>query len=204
MTKKDLIAFEQMIADVYSTGKIRAPIHLSAGNEDQLIKIFKKIDRKDWVCSTWRSHYHALLHGVPEKRVREEIIKGHSITLCFPEYRFLTSAIVGGILPIATGIALAIKRKKEKRHVWCFVGDMAAESGAFYEATKYANNHNLPITFVVEDNGMSINTSTSDVWGAKHRRKSDYKIPLQKNVIRYFYTNHKWPHIGIGQWVDFD
>ena len=67
LNSKDLIKFELKIKKIYEEGKIKAPIHLSGGNENQLIKIFKKIKRNDWVISNWRSHYHALLHGIPEK-----------------------------------------------------------------------------------------------------------------------------------------
>ena len=61
MNKKQLIEFEKRIKKIYENGKIKAPIHLSGNNEDKLISIFKKIKTKDWVFSTWRNHYHALL-----------------------------------------------------------------------------------------------------------------------------------------------
>ncbi len=201
MTKEELIQFEQEIADLYCDAKIMAPIHLSGGNEDQLLEIFKKIDPGDWVFSTWRSHYHALLHGIPPDLVKEEIIKGNSITLSFPKYRFFTSAIVNGIVPIATGVALGLKRKGEKKHVWCFVGDMAAEGGIFYECTKYAANHELPITYVVEDNDLSVGTPTDGAWGYD-KKKKDPDYASRSNVIRYVYER-KWPHAGAGKWVTF-
>lgn len=203
MTKQELIDFEQEISDIYCAGKIRAPIHLSDGNEDQLIEIFKKVQKTDWVFSTWRSHYHALLHGVPREKLKEEILKGNSITLCFPEHRFFTSAIVGGIIPIAVGTALGIKKKGEKRHVWCFVGDMTAEAGLFYENAKYADLHQLPITFVVEDNGESVGTPTDVVWGYdKNTRKPEY-LNLGRTNIAYYQYKKKWPHVGAGKWVTF-
>mgnify|MGYP002793951237 FL=1 len=68
--------FELLVKEKYEQGLIRAPIHLSGGNEKPLIKIFKKIKKSDWVISNWRSHYHAILHGVPEKEILNEIIKG--------------------------------------------------------------------------------------------------------------------------------
>ena|SRR3989344_373692 len=203
MTKEELIGFEQEISDIYCAGKIKAPVHLSDGNEEQLIGIFKKIHKDDWVFSTWRSHYHALLHGVPKEKVKKEILKGNSITLCFPEHRFFTSAIVGGIVPIAVGAALAIKKKGEKRHVWCFVGDMTAEAGLFYENAKYADLHRLPITFVVEDNGESVGTPTDVVWGYDRKtRKPDYLNQGRTNIMYYQYKK-KWPHVGAGKWVTF-
>ena len=64
ITKEFLVSFSNEIKEIYELGKIRAPIHLSGNNEDQLINIFKKIKKSDWVFSTWRSHYHALLHGI--------------------------------------------------------------------------------------------------------------------------------------------
>ncbi len=65
--KAGLIQFERKMADHWEAGKVRGPIHLSGGNEDELIEIFKYIKPTDWVFSTWRSHYHALLHGVPSE-----------------------------------------------------------------------------------------------------------------------------------------
>jgi len=203
ITKEELIAFETEIADIYCAGKIRAPIHLSDGNEEPLIEIFRNIKKDDWVFSTWRSHYHALLHGVPKEQVKEEILRGSSITLCFPEHRFFTSAIVGGIVPIAVGTALGIQKNGEKRHVWCFVGDMTAETGIFYENVKYADFHKLPITFVVEDNGESVGTPTDVVWGYdRAEREPDY-LGWGRNNILYYRYKKKWPHVGAGKWVTF-
>ena len=74
--KNFLITFSDKIKKIYEKGKIKAPIHLSGGNEEQLIKIFKKIKKGDWVISNWRSHYHALLHGIPEKKVLPSFLAG--------------------------------------------------------------------------------------------------------------------------------
>lgn len=202
ITKEQLIAFESEIADLYCAGNIRAPVHLSDGNEDPLIEIFTEVRPEDWVFSTWRSHYHALLHGIPPDEIREEILKGNSITLCFPEHRFFSSAIVGGIIPIALGAALGIKRKGESRHVWCFIGDMTAEGGTFYEAAKYAENFGLPITFVVEDNGESVGTPTGVVWGRSADALPDYLRWPRTNIRSYRYKK-QWPHVGAGRWVTF-
>ena len=74
MDKQKLIAFENKIADLFNKAKIRAPIHLYSNNEDQMIKIFKKIKKNDWVFCSWRSHYQCLLKGVSEKILTKEII----------------------------------------------------------------------------------------------------------------------------------
>src|SRR3990167_290064 len=159
MTEDDLIAFEAEIAALFEQGKIRAPVHLSKGNEAELIRIFKDIKPNEWVFSNHRSHYAALLKGIPRDWLKEEILAGHSITLNNREHKFFSSAIVGGILPIAVGVAMGGAK------VWCFVGDMAASTGIFRESVRYAGGHDLPITFIVENNGMSVCTPTREVWG---------------------------------------
>lgn len=193
MTRDELIAFEADIAAEFNVGKIRAPIHLEGGNEDALIKIFKDhIGRKDWVCCSWRSHFKALLHGIPAAKVKAEIMAGRSIALCFPEHRFISSAIVGGILPIALGIAMSIKRNKGREGVFVFCGDMTAMTGIYAECLRYAQGHGLPITFIEENNGLSVCTKTTAVWGYSHGRHEisfSYALP--------------WPHSGAGQRVIF-
>ena len=195
MTAEDLIAFEKEIAELFAAKKVRGPIHLSGGNEQQLIDIFKNIDRADWIFCSYRSHYAALLHGIDPKWIKARIIEGHSMNLMNAEHHFFTSAIVGGALPIAVGVAAALKRKGEKRKVFCFIGDMAASTGAFHEAWKYASGHDLPITFVVENNGMSCDTPTEDTW----------KYPLVRTADKVIYYDYKrtYPHSGIDKWVQF-
>jgi TPP-dependent pyruvate/acetoin dehydrogenase alpha subunit len=194
LSKIDLINFEEDIKKIYEKGSIRGPIHLSGNNEDQLIKIFRNIKKSDWVFSTWRNHYHALLKGIPKKLLKKEILNGRSMGINFKKYKFYSSSIVGGIIPIALGCALAIKKKRAKSTVWVFIGDMTFETGTFYECYKYSKNHKLPIKFVVEDNNMSTNTPTNKVWIKKK------KIP--KDIIYYKYKR-KYPHHGTGNWVLF-
>lgn len=188
MDAAQLIAFEDEVAKAFESGKIRGPIHLSGGNEKELIDIFKEIDRDDWVFSTWRNHYHALLHGVDRDELMNHILSGRSMN--FYSTRFFTSSIVAGCLPIAVGVAAAIKRNKEKRSVWCFVGDMVASMGAFQDAIRMARG--LPITFVVEDNGLSVNSPTWECWPEGKQRR----------IISYEYERTK-PHSGLDKWIQF-
>jgi len=187
--------FERKMADHWEAGKVTGPIHLSGGNEQELIEIFKYIKNSDWVFSTWRSHYHALLHGIPSEWLEQEILEGRSITIVNQEHKFYASAIVGAIIPIATGVALANKRDGKNDKVWCFVGDMAFETGGFMEMHKYAKRYNLPIHFVVEDNGVSTNTPTEATWNG-------IKSGAPNDVIWYDYKK-EWPHYGTGKWVIF-
>ena len=198
-TRDDLVEFEEEVATLFNEGKIKAPVHLYYGNEKEIINVFKQINEKDWIFCTWRSHYQCLLKGVPKEILIKEIIEGKSISLCFPEHKIYSSAIVGGNLPIALGVAFDIKRKNLKEIVYCFIGDMTAESGIAHETIKYANNHNLPIIFVVEDNSLSVMTDTKKIWGIT---KSTYQVENNKNIIYYKYTN-KYPHAGAGKRVQF-
>lgn len=190
----ELIEFEKKIADLWESGKIRGPIHLSGGNEDSLIEIFKRIKSSDWVFSTWRSHYHCLLKGISADWLETEILEGRSITIVNKDEKFYSSAIVGGILPIAVGVAMSNKRKGIDETVWCFVGDMTFETGTFMENYKYAKNFDLPIRFVVEDNEVSTNTPTVETW--------NNKTEVPDDVIWYKYKK-QWPHYGTGKWVIF-
>ena len=150
MNKKDLILFEEEIAALFNQGKIRAPVHLYKGNEDKIINVFNNIKKNDWVFCSWRSHYQCLLKGVPPKDIKKEILAGRSISLCFPEYKIFSSALVGGVLPIAVGAAMSIKLKKEKESkVFCFMGDMTAETGIMHECIKYSRNFKWKINIFV-------------------------------------------------------
>jgi pyruvate dehydrogenase E1 component alpha subunit len=122
-TKEELIAFETRIADLYLDHKLPFLFHLSGGNEDQLIEIFENIQEGDYVISNHRSHYHALLHGIPPEEVEDYILNGRSMFIYDRKRNFFVSAIIGGTPAIAAGIALALKKKGSKQKVWCFVGD---------------------------------------------------------------------------------
>ena len=113
INKKFLIDFEKKIKKIYEIGKIKAPIHLSGNNEDNLIKIFNRIDKKDWVFSTWRNHYHALLHGINSKWLNKEILSGRSMGIINKKKNFFSSAIVGGIHTL--GVYQLKKIKKNKK-----------------------------------------------------------------------------------------
>jgi pyruvate dehydrogenase E1 component alpha subunit len=196
LTVEELIAFEADIAAEFNAGKIRAPIHLDGGNEKQLIKIFQEYRPGDWVCCSWRSHYKALLCGIPPVKVKAEIMAGRSICLCFPEYRFLSSAIVGGNLPIALGIAWSIKRSGGKEKVFAFLGDMTAHGGMYHECLKYATNWDLPIKFFVENNMKSVCTDTGQVWG-------EYESPHYTDKFEEYFYTLPFPHSGAGVRVNF-
>ena len=200
MNKKELILFEEEIADLFNKGKIRAPVHLYQGNEDKIIEFFKRINKNDWIFCSWRSHYQCLLKGVPKEEVKKEIIEGRSISLCFPKQKIYSSALVGGSVPIAVGTAMSLKLKKEKNTmVYCFMGEMTSETGIAHECIKYSINLDLPIHFIIEDNEKSVCTDTRSTWKLK---KLTYEGKNDKFVTFYSYKS-KWPHAGAGKRIQF-
>lgn len=210
VTKEQLIQFEEEIGNLFNNKQIKSPIHLYNGNEEKMLEIFKHIDIKnDWIFCTWRNHYQALCKGIPSSLIKDEILKGKSMVMNLPEYKFFCSSIVGGVTPIAAGTALALKLKKSTSKVWCFIGDMSAETGAFHESYKYSLNFDLPITWIIEDNKKSVLTPTNEIWGR------DLPYYIDKNlydentlyhhnkIIYYQYKNNKYPHAGAGIRIQF-
>ena len=195
LNEQDLIAFEEEVKLNYEDAKISAPVHLTKGNEKELIDIFQYVHQDDWVFSSWRNHYHALLHGVSREVLMKDIIEGRSMSTNSVNPKFYSSSIVGGIIPIAVGAAKALKLKKSSNKAWCFIGDMTFETGIFYEAYKYSKNLGLPLQFVVEDNNLSTNTPTDETWGG-------IKRDVPEDVIYYKYERG-YPHHGTGNWVLF-
>jgi TPP-dependent pyruvate/acetoin dehydrogenase alpha subunit len=198
-TPKELIDFEEDIANEFNASKIRAPIHLYFGNEEHILRVFEKVKPEDWVLCSWRSHYQCLLKGVPPELLKSEIMAGRSISLCFPEYRILSSAIVTGVLPIAVGIGMAIKRGGGKNRVHCFLGEMTAETGSAHECMKYARQWGLPVHWIVEDNGKSVCTDTRAAWNMP---VLTFEESRPDNVTYYKYES-KYPHAGAGKRVQF-
>jgi len=205
MDKQELINFEKWCVDTFKQKKIRSPIHLSGGNEDQLIKIFKKVKSNDWIFTTYRSHYHALLKGVEEPWLKNWIKENKSIHLMNKPHKIVSSALVGGTLSQAVGCAMAIKRNKVETkildsdfiypHVWAFCGDMTATLGVFHDCMEYSLLNDLPITFVIEDNGLSTDTPTADAWGADDTNYW-FRDWGSSNIIAYNY-NRTYGHYGV-------
>ena len=215
----DILNFEKSVIDSFKKKEILAPVHLDDGNHHQLHAIFSdfNIGKGDWISCTWRSHAKCLLKGVPADELLKTIQRGRSMGLCFPEHRILSSAIVGGNIPIALGLALSEKQQRTKNRVFCFIGDMTAESGIFLECLKYARQHDLPLYFIVEDNGKSVCTPTQTVWNKRVRvpsileestneeftKESQYYSYCSKNKIIYYQYESSFPHSGVGERITF-
>ena len=195
ITKKELVDFEKEILDLFEDTKIRTPIHLSGGNEDELVEIFKDIKPQDYVFSTHRSHHHFLLKGGSREKLKQMILDEKSMHVFDKSLNFFSTSIVAGAPAIATGVALALKKKNLESKVYCFVGDGAEEEGHFYEAVRYVDGWDLPCTFIIEDNNRSVATPKSD-------RYNNSKINWPECVKRHHYEA-TYPHYSGGNFVDF-
>lgn len=207
MTEKDLIEFEESIRALWRAGELPCLLHLCGGNERQLLEIFQGINPAagDWVVSTHRNHYHALLAGIAPEVLRESIKAGRSMFTYSRAHNFLSTAILAGGCGIAAGLALALKEAESRKpkaesqsrspHVWCFLGDGAEEEGHFYEAVLFVEAQGLPCTFIIEDNDRQVDTAKD----ARRGRSCAARYPLDHFpcVRRYHYTP-TWPHAGDG------
>lgn len=218
-TKDQLIAFERRVADEFAAGNLPFLVHISGGNEDQLIEIFRGVQPGDWVLSTHRNHYHYLLAGGSEEKLMSEIKAGRSMFIYDRRLNFLTSSVLGGLCAVAAGLAFEMacqkipidsgdktgwierqrdgswsKAMKLPRHVWCFLGDGAEDNGHLYEAALFVQAHNLPCTFVIEDNGYSVDSSLSHRSGCF---RPNWGAAGLTCIERYSYCR-TFPHAGPG------
>ena len=159
---------EEKCCEVYASDKIQSPIHLSIGQELASVAVCAALRKTDKVFGSYRSHALYLAKGGKLRAFVAELYgkstgcargKGGSMHLVEPEAGLLgTSAIVGSLIPVATGYAWAQKLKGSSVVTVCFFGDGATEEGCYFEALNFAALHSLPILFVCENNGYAIHT----------------------------------------------
>ena len=158
---------ESKISEEYSEWKMRCPVHLSIGQESIAAPLSVLFRNKIYeVLSSHRAHAHYLVKGGNLFKLISEIMgkstgcsggKGGSMHLTDIDVGFLLStAIVANSIPVAAGVALSKKIKKEKGLVLSFFGDGAIEEGVFYETINFSIIKNLPIIFICENNKYSV------------------------------------------------
>jgi len=160
--------FEEKLMALYPAQEIKTPIHLYIGQEAIAAGICANLAKDDYVFSTHRSHGHYIAKGGELKPMMAELYgrrtgcskgKGGSMHLVAPEVGILgTSSIVGGITPLATGVALASVMQGNKRVAAAFLGDGAIDEGSFHESLNFASLKKLPVLFICENNFYSICT----------------------------------------------
>lgn len=144
---------------------IFCPVHLCLGHEQVAADLHYALEPEDWLFSYHRNHHHYLAKGGSEEKLWDEIMGlptglhggfAGSQSISDESINFHSSAIVGGMVGVATGAAYALKMNKSKAVVVCCVGDAGTEGGVFWESLNFAALHMLPIAYICENNGMSV------------------------------------------------
>jgi pyruvate dehydrogenase E1 component alpha subunit len=160
---------EEKSAELYGAGKIRGFLHLYIGEEAIAVGALHALSPQDNVVATYREHGHALVRGLSMDSIMAEMFgkregcargRGGSMHLFDHTTRlFGGNAIVGGGLPLATGLGLAAKLQGEERLTACFFGDGAVAEGAFHESLNLAALWKLPVMFCCENNQFGMGTA---------------------------------------------
>jgi pyruvate dehydrogenase E1 component alpha subunit len=163
--------FEERCAEAYALGKIGGFCHLYIGQEAISSGTMSVLRPDDYVVTSYRDHGQALARGMTARSVMAELFgrvdgcskgKGGSMHLFDKSLGFLGGhGIVGGHIPLAAGVAWAIKYRKGDQVCVCFFGEAAVNIGAFHEALNMASLWNLPAVFVIENNRYGMGTSIS-------------------------------------------
>ncbi|MCC5921221.1 MAG: pyruvate dehydrogenase (acetyl-transferring) E1 component subunit alpha [Cyclobacteriaceae bacterium] len=161
--------FEEKAGQLYGRQKIKGFCHLYIGQEACAAGAVSALEKDDKYITAYRDHAHPLALGTDPGAVMAELFaketgvskgKGGSMHMFDKEVNFMGGhGIVGGQIPLGTGIAFAEKYKKTKNLCICYMGDGAVRQGAFHEALNHAMLYKLPIIFCIENNGYAMGTS---------------------------------------------
>lgn len=201
-------------------GEFKCPVHLCIGQEAVPEALTGFLRKSDWLFSTHRSHGHYLAKGGdPQKLIDEMLgletgINGGffgSMSYSDPSINFHASAIVGGLIGVATGTALALKLSGSDAIVVCCLGDGATEEGVFWESVNFSVVKQLPILFICENNRYSTHVHISERQATPiNRRVNAFGMPsrlglwLQRDYLPAFsevIVERKCPHAN--NMVDF-
>ena len=161
--------FEQRSAELYQQGKIGGFLHLYIGQEAIAVGSIAAKAEGDHVITAYRDHGHAIAVGADLNAVMAELLgkqtgvskgKGGSMHLADVSRRYWGGyAVVGGHLPLATGIALAEQYRETENAVLCYMGDGATNIGYFHESLNLAGVWQLPVLWIIENNNYGMGTS---------------------------------------------
>src|SRR5437660_1058928 len=184
--------FEEKAAEAYALGKLGGVPHLSIGEEAVAAGASSVLRPDDYAISTYREHGHALAKGADPRRAMAELFgrrdglshgKGGSMHLFDKSVNFLGGhAIVGAHLPVAAGVAFAIKYEARDQVIVCYFGDGAVPQGEFHESLNLAALWKLPVIYLCENNRYAMGTSTDRALAQTQIWKfgQTYGIPSEK------------------------
>jgi pyruvate dehydrogenase E1 component alpha subunit len=161
--------FEERTAEAYALGKIGGFCHLYIGQEAVSTGTISVLRPDDYIITTYRDHGQALARGMTPRSVMSELFgkidgcsrgKGGSMHLFDRNLNFLGGhGIVGGHVPVATGVAFAIKYRGGDQVCICFMGESVVNTGAFHEALNMAGLWKLPVVYIIENNRYGMGTA---------------------------------------------
>ena len=167
-TMKLIRRFEERCAEHYARGNIGGFLHLYIGEEAVAVGVISPLREDDKIVTHYRDHGHALARGMDTAACMAELFgkatgvsggKGGSMHFFDVDKGFMGGhAIVGGQMPLAVGLAFANRYRGEDSLVVCFLGDGAVNEGEFHESMNLASLWNLPVLFLLENNGFGMGT----------------------------------------------
>jgi pyruvate dehydrogenase E1 component alpha subunit len=181
--------FEEKCGEIYTAGKIAGFCHLCIGQEAISVGASHAMGPKDTMITAYRSHGHALARGLTPFQVMAELMgkeggsskgKGGSMHLFHTERLFYGGhGIVGAQTALGTGLAFAHQYSNDGGVCMTFLGDGASNQGQFFESMNMASLWNLPVLYIIENNGYSMGTAVSRACsgGPLHQRGMPFGIP---------------------------
>ncbi|MCX5756812.1 MAG: pyruvate dehydrogenase (acetyl-transferring) E1 component subunit alpha [Gemmatimonadetes bacterium] len=180
--------FEEKVAEAYALGKIGGFCHLYIGQEAVSTGTLSLLRDDDYVLTTYRDHGQAIMRGMSPRSVMAELFgridgcsrgKGGSMHLFDRHVNFLGGhGIVGGHVPMATGVGFAIKYRGGDQVCICYMGEAAVNNGAFHESLNMAGLWRLPVIYVIENNKYGMGTALARASSIKdmYKRGATYNI----------------------------
>lgn len=182
--------FEERTAQMYQMRKIQGFCHLYIGQEAVAVGSVAALEEQDYIFQTYRDHAHALIRGISAREVMAELFgkktgcskgKGGSMHMYNAETRMMGgNGIVGGHVPLATGVAFKSAYNDLPEVTVCYMGEAAVNQGVFHECLNMASLWNLPIIYIVENNlygmGTAVHRASAEDQLYK-RTEGAYRIP---------------------------
>ena len=212
-------AFEHRLQE--HMNEVMCPVHLCLGHEGIAAELHALLRPEDWLFSYHRNHGHYFAKGGSEEKLWDEIMGlptglnggfAGSQSIIDPSINFHSSAIVGGLVGVATGVAYALKMvchptpqndgfDDDNPIVVSIVGDAGTEAGVFWESLNWAALHKLPIAYICENNGMSVDSPVKErqacgissrvaAFGVDVRRDVGAAIRCARNGYPSFHEAH--------------
>lgn len=185
--------FEEKAAEQYSKSKIRGFLHLYIGQEAVSVGVIQALSSEDYILGTYREHGHALTRGLDPKTVMAELYgkqegctggRGGSMHLFDKSMHFYGgTAIVGTHLPLAVGMALALKKQKKDALICCFFGEGTAAEGTFHESMNLASLWQVPILFVCENNYYAMGTALKYTLAVQEIEKKGISFGIESKTV---------------------